>query len=59
MHKDLTEQINRVRRVINGESCVSVYGQGWLAFLSHKQDLKEIAHAAIERLDKEKTESGK
>lgn len=53
-HKDLTEQIDRVRRVLNGEQIVRVYEPLTFRFEAYQSDLRDIAYAAIERIDQER-----
>lgn len=56
MRTDLTEQIERVRRVMNGElpQVVYDYMNRPLANNDYASDLQDIAYAAIERIDQER-----
>ena len=55
MHKDLTQQIDRVRRVMNDEAIPAVYQTGgYAAEHMHIDDLRDIAYACVERIDQER-----
>lgn len=55
IHKDLTEQIDRVRQVKNGKHVIVVYDYMSLTLANndYMYDLQDIAYAAIERIDQE------